>query len=90
LVRAKVPLPEAARTVARTPGIKRLLSEQARDAKESVKRWRGSLRRGGKGINEVARGAWQESREKLASIDGPQGLRDEAARLMAIVRDELR
>jgi hypothetical protein len=88
LVRAKVPLPEAARTVARMPGIKRLLSEQARDASASVKKWRSSLRRG-KAPNEVARMVWQASREKLASIDGPQGFRDEAARLMALVRDEL-
>jgi hypothetical protein len=89
LVRAKVPLPEAARTVVRIPGIKLLLSGQARDdAKASVMRWRKDLRRG-KVTAGVARMVWQESREKLASIDGPQGLKDEAARLMAIVRDEL-
>jgi hypothetical protein len=90
LVRAKVPLPEAARTVARTPGIKRLLSEQARDTKESVKKWRGTLHRGGKGTNEMARMVWRAYREEVARVDGPQGLRDEAARLIEFVRGELR
>jgi hypothetical protein len=89
LVLAKEPLPDAARLVARTPGIKRLLSEQSRDAKASVEKWRGSLRRG-EVTNDAARLAWQASREKVASIDGPQGFRDEAARLIAVVRDELR
>ena len=88
LVRAKVPLPEAARTLARIPSIKRLLSVQARSAQASVIRWRNDLRRG-KVTADVARTAWQASREKLASIDGPQGFRDEAARLIAVVRDEL-
>jgi hypothetical protein len=77
------------RTVARTPGIKRLLSKQAISPEASVKKWRGSLNRG-EVTNEVARLAWKTSREKFASIDGPQGFRDEAARLIAIVRDELR
>src|SRR5207302_4038852 len=75
LVLAKEPLPDAARLVARTPGIKRLLSEQSRDPKASVKKWRGSLRRG-EVTNDAARLAWQASREKVASIDGPQGFRD--------------
>jgi hypothetical protein len=88
LVRANEPLEAAARKVARTPGIKRLLSEQARDPKKSVIKWRGSLRRGTV-TNDAARRAWMASREKLASIDGPQGFRDEAARLIAVVRDEL-
>jgi hypothetical protein len=89
LVLAKEPLEEAAGTVARTPGIKRLLSRQARDPKASVKKWRGWLY-GGKVKNGAAQIAWQASREKVASIDGPQGFRDEAKRLMAFVGDELK
>jgi hypothetical protein len=88
LVRAGEPLEDAARKVARTPGIKRLLSGQARDAKASVKKWRGSLHRGAL-TNDAARMAWMASREKLASIDGPKGFKDEAARLIAVVRDDL-
>jgi hypothetical protein len=89
LVRAGEPLEDAARKVARTPGIKRLLSEQASDAKESVKRWRGTLHRG-KGTNEMARMVWRAYREEVARVDRPQELRDEAARLIAVARDELR
>jgi len=87
LVRAGEPLSDAARTVARTQGIKRLLSEQASDAKASVKKWRGALSRGAG--SDIARIAWKASRKELAGIDGPQGFRDEAARLMALARDEL-
>jgi hypothetical protein len=100
LRRAEEPLEDAARMVARTPGIERLLSGRAKsadarkkaqksDASTSVIKWRDTLRRG-KVTNATARMAWQASREKLTNIDGPQGFRDEAARLLGIARRELR
>jgi hypothetical protein len=100
LVRAREPLETAAGTVARTPGIEQLLSGRAKsadarkraqksDAGTSVIRWRNTLRRGEK-TNKYARMAWEASRETLASIDGPKGLRREAARLIGIARRELR
>jgi hypothetical protein len=102
LVRAKEhrTLEDAARRVARTPGVERLLSGRAKsadarkkaqksDASTSVIKWRNTLRRG-KGTNATARGVWQASREELANIDGPQGFRKEAARLLGKARRELR
>ena len=102
LVRAKAEkrLEDAARRVARTPGIECLLSGRARsadarmraqksDARTSVIRWRNTLRRSEK-TNRYARMAWDASRETLADIDGPKGLRKEAARLLGIARRELR
>jgi hypothetical protein len=100
LVRAREPLQDAAIKIARTPGIEYLLSGRAlsaearkeaqkSDAHTSVIRWRNTLRRGEK-TNKYARMAWEASRETLASIDGPQGLRDEAARLIGVARRELR
>ena len=99
LVRAGEPLKDAAIKVARTPGIARLLSGRAlsaeaqkraqkSDAHTSVIRWRNTLRRGEK-TNEMARMAWEASRETLASIDGPKGFRKEATRLIGIARREL-
>ena len=88
LTRAGEPLADAAREVARTRGIEHLLSGQANDAKASVKKWRGELRRG-EVTSDIAQIAWKESREQLASIDGAQGFRKEAVRLMALVRSEL-
>jgi hypothetical protein len=93
-------LEDAARRVARTPGIERLLSGRAKsadarkkaqksDASTSVIKWRNTLRRG-KGANATARRVWQASREELANIDGPQGFRKEAARLLGKARRELR
>jgi hypothetical protein len=98
LMRAREP--DAARRVARTPGIECLLSGRARsadarmraqksDARTSVIRWRNTLRRSEK-TNRYARMAWDASRETLADIDGPKGLRKEAARLLGIARRELR
>jgi hypothetical protein len=93
-------LEDAARRVARTPGVEHLLSGRAksadarkkaqkRDASTSVIKWRNTLRRG-KGANATARRVWQASREELANIDGPQGFRKEAARLLGKARRELR
>jgi hypothetical protein len=98
LIRAKTPI-EDRKKVARIQGIERLLSGRAKsadarkraqkiDAYTSIKRWRTTLH-GGKSTNEAAREAWDASRKKLPSIDGPQGLRAEAARLIQFVRNEL-
>ena len=59
------------------------------DAYTSVIRWRNTFRRGEK-TNKYARMTWEASRETLANIDGPQGLRKEAARLLEMARRELR
>jgi hypothetical protein len=101
LVRAKAEkLEDAARRVARTPGIEFLLSGRAKsadarkrsqksDAYTSVIKWRSTLRRG-KETNQIARMVWRASRENLANIDGPQGFRKEAEQLLGIARRELR
>jgi hypothetical protein len=88
LMRAGDPSDDAAKRLARIPGITRLLSKQAQYAHKSIKRWRDTLRRGKK-TDEMARMVWQASRDELASIDGRQGYRAEAERLIAIARDEL-
>ena len=102
LVRAKAEkrLEDAARRVARTPGIEFLLSGRAKsadarkrsqksDAYTSVIKWRDTLRRG-KETNQIARMVWKASRENLANIDGPQGFRKEAEQLLGMARRELR
>jgi hypothetical protein len=93
-------LEDAARRVARTRGIERLLSGRAKsadarkkaqksDAYTSVIKWRHTLRRGKK-TNQIARMVWDASRETLSNIDGPQGFRQEAERLLGTARRELR
>lgn len=89
LMRAGERSEDAARIVARRLGVKLLLSGNAGDeAYKSVKKWRGNLRRG-EVPDEMAQMVWKASREELAGIDGPQGFRVEATRLMKRARDEL-
>ena len=88
LTRAGETLPDAAYIVSRTRGIRHLLSEQAKDAKASAKKWRGGLMRG-ETSSDIARSVWRESREQLATIDGAAGFRKEADRLIALVGSEL-
>jgi hypothetical protein len=88
LVIAGEPMEKAASRVARTKGIERLLSAQAKDAKTSVKKWRGELRRGNV-KSEVAKIAWCESRKRLAELKAAQALKAEAAQLLAQARTEL-
>ena len=99
LMRAGESLEDAATTVARTPGIGRLLSGRAlsaearkraqkSDARRSVIRWRNTLRRGKK-TSEIARLVWEASRETLTTIRGPKEFRKEAAKLIGRARREL-
>jgi hypothetical protein len=75
--------------VARRLRVELLLSGNAGDETyKSVKKWRGNLRRG-EVPDEMAQMVWKASREELAGIDGPQGFRVEATRLMKRARDEL-
>ena len=85
---------EAAKKLARIPGITRVLSGSAkartkeRSAHTSIKKWRATLRRG-EVPDKTARLVWETSRENLAGIDGPHGFRAEADRLFKTLRREL-
>ena len=88
MTRAGEPLADAARIVARTRGIKTLLSKQSNNSAEaSIQKWRGELRRGK--APDIAKIAWEESRKPLASIEGAQQFKEEGKRLMNLVRNEL-
>jgi hypothetical protein len=94
LVAAKEPVVDAAKTVARIPGIEKLLSGRAistaaqmnaqkTDAYTSVIKWR-TVARSGKKMDETLRMVWG------ARKTGPQEFRKEATRLIEKIRRELR
>ena len=103
LWRAGDGLEDAAKKLARDiPGVTRLLSGSAkagaitsvkaitkeRSAHTSIKKWRDTLRRD-EVPDETARLVWKTSRENLAGIDGKEGFRTEANRLIERLRREL-